>query len=126
MKFITNTICSSKQVKSLLEIADEMDKAEQVKLASANKQSTVKTATAKAPVAVQKTAKVKETVKVKETKVATKVEKSEPAKTEVTAKAEKPTFVKIAKLDDKDRGYLNKYFRKYYPADYVDALLASY
>jgi uncharacterized membrane-anchored protein len=128
MKFITNTICSKAQTKSLLEIADEMDRKEQaVKTASAEAK-TVKTASAKPAKATKKaTAKATKKATAKVAKKATaKVAKPVEAPVAKKAESKKLTLTRVAKLTDKDRGYLNKYFRKFYPADYVDALLESY
>jgi len=36
-----------------------------------------------------------------------------------------PKFVRLANLDDKSKGWLSDYWKKLYPADYVDAMLAD-
>ena len=125
MEIITNMICSQSQTKSLLEIAEEMDRKQQEKTASASSKKTkVASKVVKEPKAKVASKVIEEPkAKVEETVVEEPKAKVEEA---VTASANKPSFVKIAKLTDKDRDYLNKYFRKYYPADYVDALLATY
>lgn len=136
-KMISNVIISRNKVKTLMDIARELreqDEAELLKTANASNKKEVVATVEEAPVVKEET--VKETVKVapvEEVVEANTEEEAVEANTEETVEEEaveasaKPVkFQKIAKLTDKDRSYLQKYYGKYYPADYVDALLSTY
>jgi hypothetical protein len=132
-KLFGSVIVSRTKAKTLMQIAEEMEASER-----ASKESMTKSASKqdkKEVTASTKEIKV-EKPKVQETKVKAstkektlKVSSSDEVKNEKVQEKEagnKFNFTKIAKLTDKDRSYLKKYYEEYYPADYVDALLADY
>ena len=50
---------------------------------------------------------------------------NETKKEKKTEAGTKPEFVKVAKLNSKTRSYLQTYYSQYYPAEFVEALLAE-
>lgn len=138
MKFITSRIISPNQVKSLMEIiaeheAPKVEAAEPkaVKTASVEKKIEKVASQKTEPVKVEKTVKA-ETVKTNTpvTKTAKEliIKKVEASKTVHASKFGR-VWKKIkstASLTGEDRSFLSEYFRKYYPADYVEALIAQY
>lgn len=57
---------------------------------------------------------------------ATKIIKASSAKATKTASAAPAQFIKISKMNDKDKAMLAKYYTRIYGKDYVDALLEDY
>lgn len=89
-------------------------------------QTTVKTSsTTKKTTKVAAPEKKKAKQKV-EAKVEEKVKKMKIKEVSATSSNTKRIFQKVAKLSDKDNSFLKEYFTRYYPADYVEALLANY
>lgn len=129
MKFITSRIVSPSQTLSLMEIiADKKSSKKQAPMekgASADK-ATVKVAAVEKPAA--KVAAVKEpTIKASAPKkVKEKVQELEIKKVVAHKSIPKRIFKKVAKLSNKDNSFLKEYFSRYYPSDYVEALLANY
>jgi len=132
MKFITSRIVSPSQTRSLMEIIADNKKSEEAaikKVASSEKKmdkvASSEKKTEKVASSGKKTEKV---VAKKQPKKAVKEAAVEVKIKEVVAKKEIPKRVlkKIANLSGKDNGFLKAYFSRYYPADYVAALLADY
>lgn len=118
MKFITSRIVSPKQTKSLMEIIAENKQ---------TKEETTDTATVKTSSTSKKNTKVATQKKNKaKQKIEAKVKKMKIKKVSATSSNTKRIFQKVAKLSDKDNNFLKEYFTRYYPADYVEALLANY
>jgi hypothetical protein len=139
MKFITSRIISPKKVRTLMEIAneqDELEKEAQTVTKTASTKKVTKTASAKKTKKVTKKASAEEqTAKQTETTKEVEAPKSAEAPKAVKASAEKPTnkmgvvwkqLKSEASLSTEDRSFLLEYFKKYYPADYVEALIAQY
>jgi hypothetical protein len=138
MKFITSRIISPNQVKSLMEIIAEHEapkveatEPKAVKTASVEKKIEKVASQKTEPVKTEKTVKA-ETVKTDKpvTKTAKEltIKKVEASKTVHASKFGR-VWKKIkstAALTGEDRSFLSEYFRKYYPADYVEALIAQY
>jgi len=143
-KMFGSIIVSKSKVKSLMEIAQELEAKD---LAEQNMTKSASVAPKKEVVASAKVV----TEKAVETKAKATVPAKTPIKAEATTKkiaketikieasnevldevapvkeaSKSPRFTKIAKLTDKDKSYLKKYYEAYYPADYVDALLADF
>jgi seryl-tRNA synthetase len=118
MKFITSRIVSPKQTRNLLDILGQNKKEEEsIKKVAENK-------SVKRVVSSEKNTEVK---KVEAKKVEVKkasINKKHLQKVEDLQK--KISMKKIAKLSDKDKTFLMEYFSRYYPTDYVEALLAIY
>lgn len=140
MKFITSRIISPNKVRSLMEIIEEAE----AKAAKEQEQTTVKTAATEPK--TKKTAQKKVEAKVKPE---AKAEKAPVEKEEKTVKASAKEFeaktVEASKekyagklgvvwkklksqaaLSPEDRSFLLEYFKRYYPADYAEALIAQY
>lgn len=144
MKFITSRIISPNQVKSLMEIIAEKKEAQKTVKTAAVKPETKKNVTAKAPEVKEEKQVEKKQVEAKtkteqKIKVETKQEVGAGAKeySIKEVKAAKSAYTQKfgrvwkkltskAALSTEDRSFLSEYFRKYYPADYVEALIAQY
>jgi len=145
MKFITSRIISGGQVRSLKEIiADEekkMQKQEETKTVVASTEKKVKTAATEEK--VKKVASKEKPKAAKEKPKVVKAAKEEPKQEdakEYSVKEVKAAQDKYAQklgivwkklkseaaLSPEDRGFLLEYFKKYYPADYAEALIAQY
>ena len=133
-KLFGSVIVSRNKVKSLMDIANELEEKDAItksaSVESVNKKVTASEESIEAEVKVEETAEVKveETaeVQVEETAEVQVTLDDEVVESEVKQANTNVKFVKVAKLTDKDRAYLKKYYEAYYPADYVDALLATY
>ena len=153
MKFITSRILSPTETKSLQDIAQDIinkrnaESSKTVKTSSSSPKKTVvaqkqdevcaKPKADKVNRKTVKSAKVDKVAKVAKSKKNTVAKVAKAADKVVEPKVESPvdkvagvsprfTFTKVAKLTDKDKQFLSSYYKQYYPADYVDALLASY
>jgi len=142
MKFITSRIISPGKVRSLMEIiadkeAQEIKQKEEktVKASSSNKKQT-KTASASGQ-KIQAPEKKEEVKKTVAKKAVETVEKTASNKNVKEVKATKKVasnkvgivWKKIrseAALSAEDKTFLREYFSKYYPAEYMEALIAQY
>ena len=93
-----------------------------VKTKTDNKSESVKSKTeSKNKVSKDKTSKEANSEEVKSLKI-----KDVKSSKKQARRLPRVVLRKVAKLTDKDKGYLKKYFERYYSSDYVDALLSQY